>query len=153
MIEVKAPDRPIISQLLRHTFFLAGSIEQGTAVDWQTRVVEGLKDHKVLIYNPRRDHWDPTWDQSSNNPDFNEQVTWELDHMEKANTILIYFDPETKAPVTMAEFGLHARTDKLIVCCPEGFWRKGNVDIMCKRYSVSQVDTLEQLIEKAVDII
>jgi hypothetical protein len=38
----------------------------------------------------------------------------------------------------------------MIVCCPEGFWRKGNVDIVCKYYEVRQVATLEDLISEAL---
>ena len=39
------------------------------------------------------------------------------------------------------ELGLFAgrMPGKLIVYCPEGFWRKGNVDITCKYYGVRQV--------------
>jgi len=41
----------------------------------------------------------------------------------------------------------------MIVCCPEDFWRKGNVDIVCERYGVDQVDTLDELIEFAKEYI
>ena len=41
--------------------------------------------------------------------------------------------------------GLHARGGKLIVLCPDGFWRKGNVDITATRYGVEQVSTIEEL--------
>lgn len=40
---------------------------------------------------------------------------------------------------------------QVIVCCPEGFWRKGNVDIVCQRYGVKQVETIEQLISTIVN--
>jgi hypothetical protein len=45
------------------------------------------------------------------------------------------------------ELGLHARDGKLIVLCPEGFWRKGNVDIVCEKYGVKQVESFEELIK------
>jgi len=35
----------------------------------------------------------------------------------------------------------------MIVICPEGFWKKGNVDIVCERYKVKQVEKLEEAIE------
>ncbi len=56
----------------------------------------------------------------------------------------MYFDPNTKSPISLLELGLYAASDKLTVCCPEGFWRKGNVDIVCERYGVEQVDTIEE---------
>ncbi len=38
--------------------FLAGSIEMGKAVDWQTELTNKLADlDKVTILNPRRDDW------------------------------------------------------------------------------------------------
>jgi len=60
----------------------------------------------------------------------------------------MYFDKNTKSPITLLELGLFARSGKLVVCCPDGFWRKGNVAIVCERYRVQQVDSLEQLIHK-----
>jgi len=36
---------------------------------------------------------------------------------------------------------------KLIVVCPEGFWRKGNIDIVSDRYNIKQVATLEEAVE------
>jgi hypothetical protein len=41
---------------------------------------------------------------------------------------------------------LHARSGKLIVCCPPGFWRQGNVAIVCERYGVPMVDDLAGLV-------
>jgi hypothetical protein len=34
---------------------------------------------------------------------------------------------------------------KAIVCCPEGYWRKGNVDVICQRYGITQVESLYDL--------
>jgi hypothetical protein len=39
---------------------------------------------------------------------------------------------------------LFARSGKLLVCCPEGFWRKGNVEIVCARYGVPLVGELDE---------
>ena len=61
----------------------------------------------------------------------------------------MYFAPETKAPITLLELGLFARTGKAVVCCPEGFWRKGNVDVVCRMYDIPQVVTLDELIGAA----
>ena len=119
----------------------------GKAIDWQTKVTEGLSDLDVTILNPRRDDWDSSWEQKIENPQFNEQVTWELDALDKADVIALYFDPATKSPISLLELGLHAKDTKLIVCCPEGFWRKGNVDIVCHRHGIPQVNTVEELIE------
>jgi hypothetical protein len=133
--------------------FLAGSIEMGAAVNWQTRVEKGLEDCHVLIFNPRRDDWDASWIQSAENAQFRQQVEWELEGLEKASIIAMYFDPSTKSPISLLELGLFARRDNMIACCPEGFWRKGNVDIVCDRYRINQVATLEELVGKVIDVV
>ncbi len=51
----------------------------------------------------------------------------------------MYFDPDTKSPITLLELGLIVRDKptRLIVYCPEGFYRKGNVDIICRKYKIT----------------
>lgn len=133
----------------KFSVFLAGSIEMGIAENWQQKIEKALeKTDDICILNPRRDDWDSSWKQSIENKQFNEQVNWELEGLEKANMIVFYFAPETKSPVSMLELGLFARSGKLVVCCPEGFWRKGNIDIVCKKYKIQQVNTLEEIITK-----
>jgi hypothetical protein len=150
MIEIKSPDAYDI-YADKKAIFLAGSIEMGMAVDWQAEVSEKLADQDILLLNPRREDWDNSWEQSINHPQFREQVEWELKALERADHILMYFAPETKSPITLLEFGLYARSapDKMIVCCPAGFWRRGNIDIVCNMYGVEQVETLEALIMAA----
>jgi hypothetical protein len=131
----------------RISIFLAGSIEMGKAEDWQTKVQEYFKEFPIDFYNPRRDEWDSTWKQSIDNEKFSEQVNWEMDMLERADIILMYFDPGTKSPISLLELGLHASSGKVIVVCPNGFWRKGNVDIVCQRYNVPVFDTLKEPLE------
>jgi hypothetical protein len=147
MIEVKPP-RDYSAHKGMISIFLAGSIEMGKAVDWQAQVAAAFSHAEVLILNPRRDNWDAGWEQKIGNAPFREQVEWELDALDAADLILFYFAPETKAPVTLLELGLHAAAapEKLLVCCPEGFWRKGNVDIVCTRHGVRQAATLREMI-------
>ena len=128
--------------------FLAGSIEVGAARHWQDMVIEQLLDEDITLLNPRRSSWDESWEQSINNPVFSKQVNWELEALEKSNMIIMYFDKRTKSPITLLELGLFAKSKKLLVCCPKGFWRKGNVDIVCERYGIKQVDSLNELIQK-----
>lgn len=127
--------------------FLAGSIEMGEAEDWQETLIAALADCDVDILNPRRDDWDSSWVQAIDNPHFFEQVNWELDALEAADIIALVLSPGTKSPISLLEYGLYVRSGKLIVCCPEGFWRKGNVDIVCRRYGVSQVGSMPELVE------
>lgn len=153
MIEYKAP-KFIPSQAYRKiSIFLAGSIEMGAAEDWQEKVVTALKDHDVNVFNPRRDDWDSTWEQKISNPQFYEQVSWELDALDRSDIIFMYFSPETKSPISLLELGLYLSTGNMIVCCPEGFWRKGNVDIVCEKYGVAVHRNINAAIEALKDSI
>lgn len=132
----------------KFSVFLAGSIEMGIAENWQEKIEKALeKTDDICILNPRRNDWDSSWTQSIDNKQFNEQVNWELEGLEKANMIVFYFSPETKSPVSMLELGLFANSGKLVVCCPDGFWRKGNIDIVCEKYKIKQVNNLEEIIQ------
>jgi hypothetical protein len=146
---IKAPE---VLNITGKSVFLAGSIENGTADKWQERLTDYLKDTDLTIVNPRREDWDWTWEQSKDNPEFYVQVMWELSALERVDKILQYFDPTTKSPISLLELGLYAKSqpDKLIVCCPKGFWRKGNVDIVCHRYGVKQVSTLFDLAKEMI---
>jgi hypothetical protein len=123
--------------------FLAGSIEMGAAEDWQTKTQERFKDFPITLLNPRRDDWDSSWTQEQKNPQFNYQVNWEMDSLDKADIIFMYFSPETKSPISLLELGAYGSTGKMIVCCPDGFWRKGNVEIFCSRHDIQVYNDIE----------
>ena len=126
--------------------FLAGSIEHDRAPRWQDQVVTSLNDVAVTILNPRRPDWDATWGSDLDDPRFAEQVSWELAGLERADCIACYLAPGTISPISLLECGLHARSGRLIVACPPGFQRRGNVRAMCRQYAVPLVDDLPQLI-------
>lgn len=137
----------------RFTVFLAGSIEMGKAEDWQTKFCHNFREHNINILNPRRPDWDSSWVQSIDNPNFREQVEWELRCLTLSDLILMYLQPDTMSPISMLELGLYAHTGKLVVCCPDGFWRKGNIDVVCEKYCITRCDTIDKLQENASNII
>lgn len=130
------------------TIFLAWSIEQGKAEKWQQIVETWLSDKDVVILNPRRDDWNPSWKEDINNEEFTRQVNWELDGLDKSKIAIFYFDPATKSPVTMYELGLCTNKWNLIVCCPDWFHKKWNIDIVCRRNNIQEATNLEDLISK-----
>ena len=132
--------------------FLAGSIEMGVAEAWQDRFINELKDANITILNPRRLEWDSSWEQSINNLQFKEQVEWELKAQEDADLIIMYFDPATKSPITLLELGLF-RKKPLVVCCPDGFWRQGNVEIVCNRYNIQFTRDKELFFKRIVGML
>lgn len=84
-----------------------------------------------------------SWKQEIGNEKFREQVEWELKGLEQANLIALCFTKESKAPISFLEMGLHISEGRMIVHCPEGFYRKGNVDIVCARYGVPVLQDFE----------
>ena len=150
---IKAPDS---IKGVWNGVFLAGSIEMGKAVDWQSEITDKCKEGEIsvgglTIFNPRRDDWDSSWEQDIKNKKFKEQVEWELGALEQAKKIVLYIDPKTISPITILELGTHIKSGKLCVCCPEGFYRKGNVDVICEFYGVPMVDDIDGLVEFILD--
>ncbi|KAJ7018891.1 hypothetical protein C8F04DRAFT_1149825 [Mycena alexandri] len=102
------------------SIFLAGSIEMGSVEDWQTLLAAKLSHLPITIMNPRRDAWDGSWEQDISNPMFKQQVDWELDSQDRADVIAM------------------------------DFTAGGNVQIICDRFGVELVDTMEQLTERVI---
>lgn len=124
--------------------FLAGSIEMGLAWNWQEDLGRFLIERNYVVFNPRRPDWDSSWIQDFNNPKFFQQVHWELNALEHADKIVMYLDPATKSPISLMELGLHTNSKKLEVICPDGFYRKGNVEAVCNIYDVPLYASLEE---------
>jgi len=153
----KPPLRPSLVGQDTYSIFIGGSIEQGIAEDWQKLITDQLEadgsliDKKVVVFNPRRDAWDASWPQDPTPGTlFEEQVTWELDHLEISDLNIFYFSPGTKSPVTLLELGLAAQRRPSVVCCPREYWRYGNVKIVSDRFKVQFTETLDELYNETV---
>lgn len=144
-MHIYQPPEPLPQTYRGKAVFLAGSIDLGKSANWQLELASVLSDCPGTLFNPRRDQWDSSWLAELIFQPFREQVEWEMSAMERADKIAFYFAPQSQAPVTLLELGLAARTGKAIVCCPDGYWRKGNVDAVCARYKIPMVDSLEAL--------
>lgn len=161
MVRVFKPtDGPIVDLLMEPKsfspiwVFLGGSIEMDTAERWQDKVIQYIQEAfgeneetHVHVLNPRRDKWENSWVQSKTNPMFAEQVNWELEALTAADVTLFYFDPNTKSPVTMLELGSKSGEAGVFVYCPEGFHRKGNVDLFCDFHGIEQADSWEEMLQ------
>ncbi len=139
---ITAPE-PLPASFERPAIFLAGSIDNGTAEQWQNQFIAACEGEPVILLNPRRQQWPNESEQRPRNAIFREQVEWELGALESADIVALYLSPETRAPISLLELGLWARSGKLVVACPDGFWRKGNVEMVCARYGVPLVSDLD----------
>lgn len=125
-----------LDDLAYPSVFLAGTIEDGRSIDWQRMLIDELAQLKVSVLNPRRTEWDLSWRQSIDQPEFKQQVEWELAALERADWIFFYLVAGSYSPISLLELGLHAASGKAIIVCPEGFWKKGNVDIVAQRFGL-----------------
>lgn len=140
----------------RNKLFLAGSIEMGKAVNWQQEVIEAFENSTIpiAIYNPRRAVWDASLEQSSTCETFRHQVTWEQKYLDKCNIVLMNLLPDTYSPISLLELGQlthHMKKEpgefpskEVVVVCPKGFWRRGNVEMVCIMFKIPLYETLAE---------
>lgn len=132
------------------SIFLAGSIDNGSAADWQNLVAQRFSSLGWNVFNPRRTEWNSELEQSATNPVFYQQVMWEKTALQHSDVILMNFEAGSIAPISLLELGFCAADSVIYVVCPEGFWRKGNVDMVCQIYNIPVFDTLIQAIEHII---
>lgn len=137
---ITAPEKYTISK--GFSIFLAGSIENGTASNWQKELIEKYLWHDHLtILNPRRDNWD----KQADNQKIIDQIRWEQDAIKLVDLVVFYFDPKTKSPISLLELGQCLERSKAttqqspIVYCTKDFYRFTNVDETCNYYRGANV--------------
>ena len=148
------------------SIFLAGSIDMGAAENWQQDVIDRLdkvKGHSGphIIYNPRRATWTAGTDITTTNPDFVTQVEWELHYIRRAKVVFFNFVPGGLAPITLLELGLVAGCaaeagrfhEKVIICCPPGYWRAGNVEVVAGRFGFDFYTDFETAYQRLYDLV
>jgi hypothetical protein len=122
--------------------YLAGAIDMGKAVEWQSAVIEALSDFPdwLILFNPRRAQFAPEMET--------EQIQWEWDAMDHADLIFLWFPKDSLAPIAFFEAGLLMGSNKLIIGAEPGFYRRRNLELTCPRYDVFLRDSLDALISK-----
>jgi hypothetical protein len=144
---IRAPSRPPFAH--PKSIFLAGAI---TSPDWRKELSAALAQQPITILDPLRPDWDSSWRSDESFAPFREQVQWELDMQDSADLVLIYFGPATDAPISLLELGLCARRmGKALVVCHPGYRMKGNVQVLCRRYNIRLMDSLDGLAEAVID--
>lgn len=152
-VQVITPNTPSQEPLHAATIFLAGPTE----VPWRENFIAILQKHHddlpgaVTIYNPFQERWDSTWKEDYELDErFRAQTDWELGRMESSALIVVFFDQRSKAPVSLLELGLFARSGRVVVACEAGFWKRGNVQAVCSRLGVPLEETLDGLVNSVV---
>ncbi len=73
--------------------------------------------------------------------------------MENADVIAIYYGPHANAPISLMELGLFAKSKKCVVACPNGYWKRGNVQIVCAKYGIEIVDGVDGLAKGVLNML
>jgi len=146
---IQAPERPQFQH--KKSIFLAGSTARTDHSNWREVVKEVLSHLPVTILDPYRPDWDSSWKEDIDFAPFREQVEWELDMQEKADTVVIFFHPSTQAPISLLEFGLWVRARKVIAACPEGYWKRGHVQIACQRFGITLAEDLGEFTQAVLE--
>lgn len=129
-----------------NTVFLAGSIDMGTASDWQTDLIQRNYHHNDAVFlNPRRLDWDSSWTQTIRDANFRGQVEWEMKGLANAETVLVYISKDSKAPITLMEIGylLAKRPGHVLIAVEPGFYRRGNIEVMAQAHGVPVFDDVK----------
>ncbi len=109
-------------------------------------MIRRLEHLPVTIFDPWRDDWDNTGIQRKHDERFATQVRWELENLGRADIVVVYLAPRSAAPVSLLEFGLFAEAKTVLVYCPDEFYRKGYVEVICEQLNVPLVDTFDELV-------
>ncbi|TVY18745.1 hypothetical protein LARI1_G004052 [Lachnellula arida] len=139
--------------------FLAGTTTTTTTTtapstaDWRETLSASLRPYPLTIFNPARPDWDSTWREDITFAPYREQVQWELDKQATADLVVVYFHPATVAPVSLLEFGLAAGQSpgKVVAVAPEGYAKRGNVQIVCEKFGIEFLDDIDRLHESIVN--
>jgi hypothetical protein len=124
----------------RTRLFLGGSIENGTAPNWQADLVKSLADLPIYAFNPRRADWNP----NAGADEIKKQIEWELEAQANSNICLYYFDESCKSVITLLELGFFSNS---IVYCPVGYFRYLNVKCMCDAFGIPCLQSVDELID------
>jgi len=128
MIYVEAPNYEHDNNKDLPKVFLGGGITN--CKDWQSDIVEELRDMDCIIYNPRRKTFDIN-DPSQSNI----QIVWEHAYLDHADIVVFYFCEETVCPITLFEYGarlMHnhfTARQSIYVYCEEKYIRKFDIKI------------------------
>lgn len=108
------------------SLFLAGGITG--CPDWQSELTNLLKPENIVLLNPIRTNFPINGPNAAE-----EQITWEYNHLRKANAISFWFPKETICPIVLYELGAWSMTEKpLFVGVHPDYKRRQDVEVQTK---------------------
>jgi len=121
--------------------YLAGAIDMGDAENWQQDVISRFAGiEEMVLLNPRRSKFTDAMEQA--------QIEWELEAMDDADLIFMWFPKESEAPISLLEMGLYLRSGKLLLGVEVGYYRQRNIELTARRYNVTVFYSLDDLVQQ-----
>ena len=69
-----------------------------------------------------------------------------MNGLEQADVVVFNFLKDSQAPISLMELGICSKKDNVVVCCEEGFWRRGNIEVVCDTFDIPLVNSIDQAI-------
>ena len=125
--------------------FLAGSVCNGNAPDWQSMAVSTIQmssgEEPLTIYNPRR----PSGEFLPENEV--EQAAWTISMLNASDYIILHLTGDTGSPISTLELGLFINSPKLHLSIDDSYSRKEIVEIHYNYFGIGQIyERLEESI-------
>jgi hypothetical protein len=105
--------------------FLAGTIDNGNSIDWQTEVANQVVSMgNTMVFNPRRS----SWNVNASTIEVLEQINWEQEYLMLCDIIFFNFAVDSNSPITLLELGQAlGRNKNVVIVCPKYYYRYWNV--------------------------
>ncbi|KAF2270342.1 hypothetical protein CC78DRAFT_451341, partial [Lojkania enalia] len=94
-----------------------------------------LSDLSITIFDQRSSDWHQTQRLGNSHTSSKKYLSWKLACLEEADVIALYLQPVLISSSDMLELRIYSSSGKLVVCCPEGLWRRGDVEIVCQDFA------------------
>ena len=60
----------------------------------------------------------------------------------------MFFNKNSILLISLLKLGLYALSYKIVIYCPKGYWRRGNIQIIYNRFSIQLIENLEEFIRE-----
>lgn len=130
-----------IKEKNKNYIFLAGSIDLKLSSNWREELIVKSGNHHFYFDPTNKNHDDLDQKQMENH------IKWELDALCMADKIILNFLPNSTSPISLVELGLYVSTTKLIVVCPNEFYKSNYINILCKKYKTPLFNTINEALQ------
>ena len=117
--------------------FLAGSMPAQKDTNWRHEAINKLGDGYHFFDPTNPDH------DTLNDEQMRAHIKWELDALKLSDYVVLNFLPDSTSPISLVELGLYMASEKLLVICPQEFYKWRYIDTLCKEYGTPIFQNLD----------